>query len=142
MTVRPPTLREKRRYVLAEILPAGFVPDQKELYFAVPKRQLPSGRFRLRPCPARGHLPSSRVCDHPAAGGDGARACLALSTVTACGGEPLALRLLQHPGPSRRCGNASAAGRGMHRQMPGSRTATFLRPGPARLFIVTVRRLM
>ena len=35
MTSRPPTLREKRRYVLVRIEPAGTVPDQKELYFAV-----------------------------------------------------------------------------------------------------------
>ena len=35
MTVRPPTLREKRRYVLARIDPAGAVVDSKDLYYAV-----------------------------------------------------------------------------------------------------------
>jgi len=35
VTSRPPTLREKRRYVLIRVEPAGTVPDQKELYFAV-----------------------------------------------------------------------------------------------------------
>ena len=35
MTVRPPTLREKRRYVLVRVDPAGTAVDPKELYFAV-----------------------------------------------------------------------------------------------------------
>jgi ribonuclease P/MRP protein subunit POP5 len=35
MSPRPPTLRENRRYILARIEPAGIVPDQKELYYAV-----------------------------------------------------------------------------------------------------------
>jgi len=35
MSVRPPTLRENRRYILARILPAGTPIDQKELYFAI-----------------------------------------------------------------------------------------------------------
>ena len=35
MTVRPPTIRENRRYILTRILPGGMHPDPKELYFAV-----------------------------------------------------------------------------------------------------------
>ena len=35
MTPRPPTMREKRRYILAKVDPAGTIIDQKELYFAV-----------------------------------------------------------------------------------------------------------
>jgi ribonuclease P/MRP protein subunit POP5 len=35
MSVRPPTLREKRRYLLARIDPAGTMPDAKDLYYAV-----------------------------------------------------------------------------------------------------------
>ena len=35
MTVRPPTLRDKRRYVLVKVDPPGTVIDQKELYYAV-----------------------------------------------------------------------------------------------------------
>jgi len=35
MTSRPPTLREKRRYVLVQIDPGNIPLDQKELYFAV-----------------------------------------------------------------------------------------------------------
>jgi ribonuclease P/MRP protein subunit POP5 len=35
MSPRPPTLRENRRYILARLEPAGTVPDQKELYYAV-----------------------------------------------------------------------------------------------------------
>ena len=35
MTVRPPTLRDKRRYLLVRIDPAGTTIDQKELYYAI-----------------------------------------------------------------------------------------------------------
>lgn len=35
MTVRPPTLREKRRYLLARIDPSGITLDTKDLYYAV-----------------------------------------------------------------------------------------------------------
>ena len=35
MTARPPTLREKRRYLLVQIAPAGYIPDPKELSLAV-----------------------------------------------------------------------------------------------------------
>jgi ribonuclease P/MRP protein subunit POP5 len=35
MSVRPPTLREKRRYLLVRIEPAGTIIDQKDLYYAV-----------------------------------------------------------------------------------------------------------
>ncbi|MDO9033653.1 MAG: Rpp14/Pop5 family protein [Methanoregula sp.] len=35
MSTRPPTLREKRRYILARIEPAGTLPEQKELYYAI-----------------------------------------------------------------------------------------------------------
>jgi hypothetical protein len=35
MSPRPPTLREKRRYILAYIEPAGINIDQKDLYYVV-----------------------------------------------------------------------------------------------------------
>lgn len=35
MSIRPPTLREKRRYILVRIDPAGTELDQKDLYYAV-----------------------------------------------------------------------------------------------------------
>ena len=35
MSVRPPTLREKRRYLLVSVEPAGTPVDQKDLYYAV-----------------------------------------------------------------------------------------------------------
>jgi ribonuclease P/MRP protein subunit POP5 len=35
MSTRPPTLREKRRYILARIEPAGTMLEQKELYYAI-----------------------------------------------------------------------------------------------------------
>ena len=35
MSVRPPTLREKRRYLLARIEPCGMPVDGKDLYYAI-----------------------------------------------------------------------------------------------------------
>jgi len=35
MTVRPPTLRDKRRYVLVRVDPAGTPLEQKDLYYAI-----------------------------------------------------------------------------------------------------------
>ena len=35
MAVRPPTLRDKRRYLLLRVDPAGTQIDQKELYFSI-----------------------------------------------------------------------------------------------------------
>lgn len=35
MTPRPPTLRDKRRYLLVRVEPAGTVIDQKDLYYAI-----------------------------------------------------------------------------------------------------------
>jgi len=35
MSVRPPTLRENRRYILARVVPAGTPIDQKDLYYAI-----------------------------------------------------------------------------------------------------------
>ena len=35
MTPRPPTMREKRRYILVRVDPAGTTIDQKELYYAI-----------------------------------------------------------------------------------------------------------
>ena len=35
MTPRPPTLRDKRRYLLVRVEPAGTTIDQKDLYYAI-----------------------------------------------------------------------------------------------------------
>ena len=35
MTPRPPTLRDKRRYLLVRVEPAGTLVDQKELYYTI-----------------------------------------------------------------------------------------------------------
>ena len=35
MSTRPPTLREKRRYLLVHVEPAGTIIDQKDLYYSV-----------------------------------------------------------------------------------------------------------
>ncbi len=99
MTVRPPTLREKRRYVLAEILPAGFVPDQKELYFAVHEAatSLWGDSVSALVQPAVIAIESGFAITRCRRGMERELA-LALSTVTACGGEPLALRAVATSG--------------------------------------------
>ncbi|HET6581172.1 MAG TPA: Rpp14/Pop5 family protein, partial [Methanoregula sp.] len=35
MATRPPTLREKRRYILVSVEPSGEIIDRKDLYFAI-----------------------------------------------------------------------------------------------------------
>ena len=35
MSIRPPTLRENRRYILVRVEPAGTAIDQKELYYTI-----------------------------------------------------------------------------------------------------------
>jgi ribonuclease P/MRP protein subunit POP5 len=35
MSIRPPTLRENRRYILTRVEPAGTTIDQKELYYTI-----------------------------------------------------------------------------------------------------------
>jgi ribonuclease P/MRP protein subunit POP5 len=35
MATRPPTLREKRRYILVAVEPSGMIIDRKDLYFAI-----------------------------------------------------------------------------------------------------------
>jgi len=35
MTIRPPTLREKRRYILISVEPSGTIMERKDLYYAI-----------------------------------------------------------------------------------------------------------
>jgi len=99
MTVRPPTLREKRRYVLARVLPGGMTVDPKELYFAVAEAVTSLWGDDL----------ASRV--HPAVlaiengcafircrRGTERELALALSTVTSCAGQKIALRTIATSG--------------------------------------------
>lgn len=99
MTVRPPTLRVNRRYVLARVLPAGMIPDQKELYYAV----LEAGTS-LWGDPVISLMQPAVVA---AESGFVVVRCrrgmerelgIALSTVTSCGGEPIALRAVSTSG--------------------------------------------
>ena len=99
MTVRPPTLREKRRYVLAKILPAGVVVDPKELYFAIAEAATSLWGDDL----------ASRI--HPAVvavengfafvrcrRGTERELAIALSTTTSCAGQRIALRTIATSG--------------------------------------------
>jgi ribonuclease P/MRP protein subunit POP5 len=93
--VRPPTLREKRRYLLARVDPAGTNPDPKDLYYAVyegvvslfgdmsaaamqPSVIAVEGEYAILRC-RRGAEPGFAI---------------ALSTITTCRDIPVALRIL------------------------------------------------
>ncbi|OPY39284.1 MAG: Ribonuclease P protein component 2 [Methanoregula sp. PtaU1.Bin051] len=99
MTVRPPTLRAKRRYVLARIFPSGYGPDQKDLYFAVFEAVTSLWGDSL----------ASLIQPAVVAAGNGYAIvrCLrgmerelgiALSTVTSCSGQPVTLRSITTSG--------------------------------------------
>ena len=99
MTVRPPTLREKRRYVLARVLPGGVTVDPRELYYAVAEASTSLWGDDL----------ASRI--HPAVvavengyafvrcrRGTERELAIALSTVTSCAGSAIALRTVATSG--------------------------------------------
>jgi ribonuclease P/MRP protein subunit POP5 len=99
MGTRPPTLREKRRYILVRIDPAGTTVDQKDLYYAVsdattqlwgdamaavimPAVVASAGQFFIIRC--------RRGTEHELA--------TALSTITNCRDTRIALRILAASG--------------------------------------------
>jgi ribonuclease P/MRP protein subunit POP5 len=99
MGTRPPTLREKRRYILVRIDPAGIPVDQKDLYYAVsdattqlwgdamaavimPAVVASEGQFFIIRC--------RRGTEHELA--------TALSTITTCRDTRLALRMVAASG--------------------------------------------
>jgi ribonuclease P/MRP protein subunit POP5 len=99
MTVRPPTLRAKRRYVLARILPSGYVPDQKELYFAV----FEAVTSLWGDAAASLIQPAVIAVEHGCAivrcrRGMERELAIALSTVTSCADEQTALRTIATSG--------------------------------------------
>jgi ribonuclease P/MRP protein subunit POP5 len=99
MTIRPPTLREKRRYMLARILPLGILPDQKELYFSIHE----SATSLWGDAAASLIQPAVITIEKGCAvvrcrRGMERELALALSTVTSCGGEPIALRTIATAG--------------------------------------------
>jgi ribonuclease P/MRP protein subunit POP5 len=99
MGTRPPTLREKRRYILVRIDPAGTTVDQKDLYYAVsdattqlwgdamaaviiPAVVASEGQFFIVRC--------RRGTEHELA--------TALSTITTCRDTRIALRMVAASG--------------------------------------------
>ena len=99
MTSRPPTLREKRRYVLIRIEPAGTVPDQKELYFAVHEAvsslwgDAAAALIHMAVVAAEGTYVIVR-CRR----GMERELAIALTTVTTCGGQRISLRTVATSG--------------------------------------------
>jgi ribonuclease P/MRP protein subunit POP5 len=93
VTARPPTLREKRRYVLVQIKPAGNTPDPKELYLAVDDAVTvlwgDAVASLIHPAVVAVENGSAIVrCRR----GMERELAIALSTVTSCGGQRIALR--------------------------------------------------
>jgi ribonuclease P/MRP protein subunit POP5 len=99
MSTRPPTLREKRRYLLVSVEPAGIPVNQKDLYYAVsdattslwgdvmaaviiPAVVAAEGRFVVIRCRR----------------GTERELAIALSTITTCCDTRIALRLIAASG--------------------------------------------
>jgi ribonuclease P/MRP protein subunit POP5 len=93
MSIRPKTLREKRRYILASILPAGTLPDQKDLYFSVHEAVTSLWGDAAAALVQPAVIAIEKGCAVVRCRrGMERELILALSTVTSCGGEPIALR--------------------------------------------------
>jgi ribonuclease P/MRP protein subunit POP5 len=99
MTSRPPTLREKRRYVLVRTDPAGTVVDQKELYFAVHEAvsslwgDAAAALIHMAVVAAESQYVFVR-CRR----GTERELAIALTTVISCGGQKISLRTLATSG--------------------------------------------
>jgi ribonuclease P/MRP protein subunit POP5 len=99
MTGLPPTLRDKRRYVLATVLPYGVAITQKDLYLSVHEAVTSlwgdTAASLIKPAVVaaeRGHVIVR--CRR----GMERELVLALSTVVSCGGERVALRTIATSG--------------------------------------------
>jgi ribonuclease P/MRP protein subunit POP5 len=99
MSTRPPTLREKRRYILARIEPAGTMPDQKDLYYAISDAttSLWGDATTAIITPAVVALESGHVVIRCRRGTE-RELVIALSTVTACRDVPVCLRIIAASG--------------------------------------------
>jgi len=99
MSPRPPTLREKRRYILARIEPAGTMLDQKELYYAISDAttSLWGDATTAIITPAVVALESGHVVIRCRRGTERELA-IALSTVTACREVRICLRIIAASG--------------------------------------------
>jgi len=99
MAVRPPTLREKRRYVLARIDPEGIPVDPKDLYYAVYEAVV----SLFGDLVAAAMQPSVIAIENGCAllrcrRGSERELMIALSTLVACREAPVALRILASSG--------------------------------------------
>lgn len=99
MSVRPPTLRENRRYILARVLPAGTPVDQKELYYAISDAvtSLWGDSMAAVITPAVVAAEGDYVFIRCRRGSERELA-IALSTVTSCRETRLALRIIATSG--------------------------------------------
>jgi len=96
---RPPTLRENRRYILARIEPAGTAPDPKDLYYAVSEAvtSLWGDAMAATIVPAVIAIEEGYAIIRCRRGSEKELAT-ALSTVTSCRDNRLALRILAASG--------------------------------------------
>ena len=99
MTVRPPTLRENRRYLQVRVEPAGTIIDQKELYYAIADAvtslwgdAIAAVITQAVVAAENGHVVIR--CRR----GSEKELVIALSTVTACRDTRIALRILAASG--------------------------------------------
>ena len=99
MSTRPPTLREKRRYILARIEPAGTLLEQKDLYYMISDAttSLWGDATTAIITPAVVALEHGHVIIRCRRGAERELA-IALSTVTACRDMRLCLRIIAASG--------------------------------------------
>jgi ribonuclease P/MRP protein subunit POP5 len=95
MSIRPPTLREKKRYILARIDPAGIIPDPKDLYYAVYEAVVSLFGDMAAAAMQPSVLAVEKGCVILRCRRGAEREfAIALSTLTGCQDMPLALRVL------------------------------------------------
>jgi ribonuclease P/MRP protein subunit POP5 len=99
MSTRPPTLREKRRYILARIEPAGTMLEQKDLYYAISDAttSLWGDATTAIITPAVVALEHGHVVIRCRRGTERELA-IAVSTVTACRDQRICLRIIAASG--------------------------------------------
>ncbi len=99
MAVRPPTLRDKRRYLLVRVDPEGTPVEQKELYFAISDAitslwgDAAASLIQQAVVAAEGQYVMVRCLR-----GTERELAVALSTVTSCRDVKLALRIIAASG--------------------------------------------
>ena len=99
MATRPPTLREKRRYLLVALEPAGTAVDQKDLYYAISDATTQLWGDAM----AAVIIPAVVACEGPffiirCRRGTEHELAIALSTVTTCRDTRIVLRMVAASG--------------------------------------------